>query len=81
MPTDLEKFTVSQENPAGMTITEIVAEYRLIQAGLNRPHVNGWFGFSGSYASRLESRLTQLRKCLADEYLKQHEINILLGEN
>ena len=76
-------FEISTKDLNTMTVDEIVAEFKEIKSELGRPNDPsvGWYGYSSSMVNQLNQRRQQLVERMADEYLKQHEINILLGEN
>ena len=69
----MELYKVSEVSIATMPIRDVVAEYRKIQAEMNRPDDKkaGWHGWNDSMMARMEGRLNQLKTRLADSYVSQ----------
>ena len=73
-------FKLNTQDIGQASIEAVIEEYDELLAALNRPHVDGWYGFSPSIIVQIENRLIQIRERLADQFLTVRKVWMSFNE-
>ena len=62
-------YKVSTKDVKNLPIADVVREYREILAAINKPHIDGWYGFSSGLENQIIDRQNQLKERMLKEFL------------